>query len=143
MHYWFFGLPGSGKSHMANLFSAMTGFPQYEGDDFHTHEDRRVIAEGQFTLAHRHAQLKRISDVLHSAEVLDAVITHPLPDRNSRAGLYTRSSKLIYVKADLALIKQRLTSRTGHHFGADQLDEWIPRHWEKPIGEENHIIQNN
>jgi len=121
----------------------MIGFPQYEGDDFHTEDDRKVIAEGLFTLSHRHAQLKRVSAALRSAKVLDAIITHPLPDRNSRAGLYKKSCKLVYVKTDLVLIKQRLANRKGHHFGADQLDEWIPRHWEEPIGEENLVIHNN
>ncbi len=143
MRYWFFGLPGSGKTHVAKLFSQMTNIPQYEGDDFHTDEDRQVIAAGAFTLAHRHAQLARVTHSLRTSGVVDAIITHPLPDRNSRNLIRIQSAQLIHVSAPIPLVKERLADRKWHHFGPELLDAWIPRHWEDPLGEEYFGINND
>jgi gluconate kinase len=124
MEYWFFGPPGSGKSYVGGLFSQMTGNPLYDGDDFHTEEDRRVIARGEFTLAHR----------------------HPLPDRTSRERVRnfgSRTVQLVYVRAPLALTKTRLWARTNHHFDAQLLDAWLVRHWEEPNGEDCFVIEND
>lgn len=140
MQYWFFGLPGSGKSHVASLFSCMLNVSQIEGDDFHTENDRKMIAEGSFTLVHRHAQLKRI---LNEIQDSDVIVTHPLPDKISRSLIRESSCQLIYVTAPLFLIKRRLAAREGHHFGAELLDAWIPRHWEEPVGEGNIVINND
>jgi gluconate kinase len=143
MRYWFFGLPGSGKTYLAKQFSLMTNFPQFEGDDFHTADDRKVIAEGAFTLAHRHAQLARVASSLQASAVADAIITHPLPDRASRALIREQSARLVYVAAPVPLIRERLISRTGHHFGVDLLDAWILRHWEDPMGEKCIVVNND
>lgn len=143
MQYWFFGLPGSGKTHVAKLFAHMTLMPQYEGDDFHTAEDRKVIAEGAFTLAHRHAQLARVASSLLASDVTDVIVTHPLPDRSSRTLIREQSARLVYVTAPLVLIKARLAARIGHHFGVELLDAWIPRHWEDPTGEPCFIVHND
>jgi len=143
--YWFFGLPGSGKTHVAKIVSQMTGLPVYEGDSFHTEDDRRVIAAGAFTLARRHAQLERIRLALQTAGTLDALVTHALPDKASRTlvrGLSGHASRLIYVTAPLTLIRKRLAARRDHHFGPELLDAWIPRHWEEPEGEDCFVIEN-
>src|SRR3989344_1505946 len=143
MMYWFFGIPGSGKSHLAGLFSQMTGIQVYEGDDFHTEDDRRAVAEGTFTLEHRYAQLERINATLQATRMPNALVTHPLPDRTSRALVRKMSDgavRLIYVTAPLPLIKERLRTRTGHHFGPDLLDAWVPRHWEEPKDEDCFVI---
>jgi gluconate kinase len=145
MVHWFFGFPGSGKTHVAGLFSQRAGIPRYEGDDFHTEDDRRAIEAGAFTLAHRHAQLERIHRALRNAGISDALVTHPLPDKASRQlvrGLSGHVARLIYVTAPLPLIKERLATRKDHHFSARLLDAWIPRHWEEPVGEDCFLIKN-
>ena len=143
--YWFFGFPGSGKTHVAGVFSQMTGIPQYEGDDFHTEDDRRAVAAGAFTLERRYAQLMRIHADLQTAHAPDALVTHPLPDKKSRQLVRSLSGdavRLIHVTAPLHLVKQRLADRHGHHFGANLLDAWIPKHWEEPRDEDCFLIEN-
>lgn len=145
MIYWFFGIPGSGKSFVADRFSVMTGIRAFNGDDFHSTDDRKAIEAGKFTLAHRHTQLTRIAHALRALGKSDAIVTHPLPDRESRARiqrLYSDAGRLVYVKAPIELIKHRLGRRTGHHFRADQLDAWIPKHWQEPVGENCFVIEN-
>lgn len=144
-YYWFFGVPGSGKTHIAGLFSQMTGIPRFEGDDFHTEDDRRAVAQGAFTLERRHAQLERIHFALQKAHTPYALVTHPLPDKASRKlvrGLTGHAVQLVYVKAPFVLIKQRLITRKGHHFGPELLDAWIPKHWEEPKDEDCFVIEN-
>ena len=146
MIYWFLGIPGSGKTHIARLFSQMTGIPQYEGDDFHTEEDRRAVAEGMFTLEHRHAQLSRIGTALQSVRQRDALVTHPLPDKASRARVRDSGDgnvRLAYVRAPLDVTRERLSLRTNHHFGAHLLDAWLVRHWQEPEGEDCFVIEND
>ena len=145
MQYWFFGFPGSGKSHVAGLFSRMTGIPVCDGDDFHTEDDRRAVAQGTFGLGHRHAQLGRINAAIQAMRTPDVLVTHPLPDKASRTlvrELSGRAVRLVHVNAPLVLIKARLSVRTDHHFGPDLLDAWIPQHWEKPAGEDCFVIEN-
>ncbi len=143
MIYWFFGLPGSGKTTLAKLFASMTGFPHFEGDEYHTDEDRRVIALGQFTLAHRHAQLTRIDEALQAARG-SAIVTHPLPDKASRDRVRASgNARLVYVQAPLRLVRARLQGRTGHHFGPELLDDWIARHWQEPTGEDYYALNNS
>src|SRR3989338_483495 len=142
---WFFGIPGSGKTHIARQLSQMTGIPMYDGDDFHTNDDRRAVAQGIFTLERRHAQLKRISTKLRTAGTPHALVTHPLPDRESRAlvrRLSTGDVRLIHVTAPLDLIKERLRARKDHHFWSDLLDAWISKHWQEPCGENCLVIEN-
>ncbi|MES2135114.1 MAG: AAA family ATPase [Patescibacteria group bacterium] len=142
---WFFGIPGSGKTYIAKRISEMTGIPSYEGDDFHTEDDRRAIAESRFTLAHRHQQLKRIIVKLQTSGVSHALVTHPLPDRKSRALVrsFGGAVRLIHVKAPLEVIKDRLSTRTNHHFDIGLLAAWIPRHWEEPEGEDCLVVKND
>lgn len=143
MIYWFFGLPGSGKTTLAKLFANMTGFPHFEGDEYHTDDDRRAIALGQFTLAHRHAQLTRIDEALR-ATAGSAIVTHPLPDKASRDRVRASSNaRLVYVQAPLRLVKARLHGRKGHHFGAELLDAWIIRHWQEPTHEDHYALNNS
>jgi gluconate kinase len=145
MLQWFFGFPGAGKTHVAGLFSQMTGIPRYEGDDFHTEDDRRAVEAGTFTLAHRHAQLERIHLAIRTAGISDALVTHPLPDKASRElvrGLSGHAARLIYVTAPLALVKERLATRKDHHFSARLLAAWIPRHWEEPEDEDCFVFEN-
>lgn len=146
MWYWFFGIPGSGKTHTAKLFSRMIGIPHFEGDDFHTEADRDAIAEGTFTLQDRYAQLERISSALHRERTLRAVITHPLPDKSSRRLVHRLSdnrAQLVHVTAPLPLIKARLRGRKNHHFGENLLDAWLRRHWEQPTCESNFVIRSD
>lgn len=143
MIYWFFGLPGSGKTYLAKKFSRLAGIPQFEGDEFHTEEDRRVIAVGQFTLAHRHAQLTRIDEALQGITG-HAIVTHPLPDKESRERVRSSgNTRLVYVKASLRLVKSRLVRRKEHHFGPELLDAWIDRHWQEPEEEECFALNNS
>lgn len=146
MIYWFFGLPGSGKTYAARRFSRLTGIPAYEGDDFHTEEDRRAVAAGAFTLAHRHAQLERIQRVLQAHAMSGAIVTHPLPDKASRILVKASSAvpvRLVYVTAPLPLIRSRLETRTDHHFGVELLDAWIPKHWQEPTDEDVFVLHNH
>lgn len=145
MWYWFFGLPGSGKSHVAGILSRLTGIPQYEGDNFQTAEDRGFIARGAFTVQRRHDQLMRIVSKLGDSNRKDALITHPLPDKVSRAlvrTLHPHGTQLVYVTAPLTLIRKRLRERENHHFGPELLDAWISRHWEDPVNEDTFVIDN-
>ena len=145
MIYWIFGIPGSGKSTVAKQFSELSGMPVFEGDDFQTEEDREVIAAGVFTLERRHAQLSRIMENIDSKGPSRAIVTHPLPDRESRTrvlGVNGEEGKLVYGKAPLSVIEERLIARRGHHFGPDLLDAWIPRHWQEPTEEGLVVIEN-
>ncbi len=138
---WFFGFPGSGKSHCADVYERMTGFPRYEGDDFQTPADKRKIKSGTFGLPERHAQLARISEELEG--LTNAIVTHPLPDLGSRLQLrLSGTARLIYVKTPLELARQRVMERKGHEFTADLFDAWLLKHWLEPSEGECFVIEN-
>lgn len=144
MIYWFIGVPGTGKTYVARLFATLTGFPQFEGDDFQTEDDRKVIAAGAFTLEHRYAQLSRISTALKDAGVTNGVVTHPLPDTESRRLVReSGNAQLVYVRAPLAVIRGRLKARKDHHFGSELLTPWLKQHWAEPTQEEGCLVIDN
>ena len=146
MIIWILGPPGSGKTFIARLLSQMTGFRHYEGDEFHTEEDRRAVAAGLFTVEHRHQQLAKIIAKLREDCVPDAIVTHPLPDKASRALIREVSdgtASLIYVRAPFDLIEERIGARNDHHFTVDLLEPWMTRHWKEPEPGECYVIDND
>jgi gluconate kinase len=146
MTYWFFGLPGSGKSHVAKIFSEISGVPVIDADDFHTKSDREAIRKRAFTVERRHAQLKRVQRHLRRMKTGDAIVTHVLADTKSRSLLVNQSGSpamLVYVTTPRAQHLKRLQRRKNHHFTADMLEEWIPRLWQEPERGRYPVIRNN
>jgi len=145
MIYWFFGPPGSGKTHVAKVFSEMTGLPRLDGDDFHTAADRKAIDKGKFTLKHRHAQLGRIATFVKKKGYKQTIVAHALPDPISREILRRRSrgrDVFVFVYTPKALHHKRLAQRKNHHFSIDSLPGWLKKHWQDPKGERHVRLHN-
>lgn len=139
---WFLGMPGAGKTVLGNRFAKMIGVPCFDGDDYQTDRDRELIEKMQFTQEHRDAQLSRIIDAV--CALGRCIVTHPLPNPESRAWAHAHDGTLVYVRAPVPLVHLRLKSeeRRHHHFRPEMLRPWILRHWVEPEHEGCFVINN-
>jgi gluconokinase len=131
------GVSGSGKTTVGRLLAARTGATFYDADDFHpqanvekmrrgvplTDEDRRPWLEALRAL---------VASCLERGE--RAVLAcSALKEEYRRRILLDGRVKLVYLKGDYALIKERLKKRSGHFMKPELLDSQFdaleePRH---------------
>jgi gluconokinase len=131
------GVSGSGKTTVGRLLAARTGATFYDADDFHpqanvekmrrgvplTDEDRRPWLEALRAL---------VASCLERGE--RAVLAcSALKEEYRRRILLDGRVKLVYLKGDYALIKERLKKRSGHFMRPELLDSQFdaleePRH---------------
>jgi gluconokinase len=116
------GVAGSGKTTIGRLLATELGWNFYEGDDFHSASNVEKMARG-VALADVDRQpwlealRKLIVEILVRAE--SAVIACSALKKSYRDLLLVDGRvKLVYLKGDIGLLRERLRRRSGHFMPA-------------------------
>lgn len=124
----FMGVCGSGKSSIGGAVAARLQLGFVEGDDFHTDENRMLLAKGQaLSDMLRWPWLGRIADAAkatHERDGRPVVIACSALKRIYRDRLRSILGDrvcTIHLTADAALIARRLAARKGHFAGTELL----------------------
>lgn len=117
------GVAGSGKSTVGPLLAHRLGWRYADADDLHPTGNRAKMHAGQpLTDADRWPWLARVADLLdRSPEIVMACSAL----RRSYRGFLIEGRpwlRMVYLKADSALVSRRLAARTDHFFPATLLD---------------------
>lgn len=120
------GVTGSGKTTIGRLFAESVGWKYFDADDFHPVANVEKMKRGvPLTDADRAPWLTRvrelISDCISGND--NAVIACSALKASYRKFLsIDESVKIVYLKGEPDLIKQRLRTRRGHYMNPDLLD---------------------
>jgi len=120
------GVSGSGKTTIGKLLAAKLGWPFYDADDFHPKDNLAKMAQGlPLNDRDRRPWLLAIHDLLVglAARGGKAVIACSALKRDYRdllcAGV--QDSRIVYLKGEFAILRERLERRQGHFFKASLL----------------------
>ena len=138
-----FGPSASGKTTVGRALSARLGWPFFEGDDFHSPENvARMRAGVPLGDAERAPWLAALAQMIaeHADKGADGVLACSALKRRYRAelvppGAPTGTVQFVFLRADRALLAERLATRRGHFFPPQLLDSQIAD-LEQPTGEE-------
>lgn len=124
------GVCGSGKSTVASLLAQRLGRPFLEGDQLHSPQNVARMAAGvSLTDADRQGWLESIAKrlALAGSSGTGLVVSCSALKRQYRDLLRTDCPRLVlvYLRADRALLLERLTARTGHYMGSGMLDSQL------------------
>lgn len=122
------GVSGCGKTTIGWRLAEITGWPFFDGDDFHPEENVRKMASGTpLTDPDRLPWLQNlhqlIADSLTSGQSL-IVACSALKEsyRDILAAGIEDQVSLVYLKGDFDLIYQRLKDRSGHYMKPGMLE---------------------
>jgi gluconokinase len=120
------GVSGSGKTTIGQQLAQSLGWPFYDGDDFHPQVNIDKMRQGvPLTDDDRDSWLTALRQLIDSLLQNDqsAVLACSALKQAYRNRLQRDSEKvrLVYLKGDYDLIRQRLTNRQGHFMRADLL----------------------
>ncbi len=114
------GVAGAGKSTIGSLLSQTLNWDFYEGDDFHSKENREKMKLGiALNDQDREPWLKAIGKKITASlkTKSNAIFTCSALKESYRQKLAVSPEvKFIYLKGSMALIQSRLAARTGHFF---------------------------
>jgi gluconokinase len=121
------GVAGSGKTTVGTLLAARLGWRFIDADDFHSPEEIQHMAAGRpLSDDERQPWLDRLRRVLAAcvARGENAVLAcSALKDSYRRQlTIDAESVRFVYLKADPAVIRQRVRNRSGHFFKENLLD---------------------
>ncbi len=123
--YIIMGVSGAGKTTIGELLSEQSGFPFYDGDDFHPAENVEKMQSGvALTNEDRITWIKALADHINQQPVGSQIIACSALNKTIRDLLLTsieRDCNFIFLKGEFKLIKQRLDSRQGHYMKSDLL----------------------
>ncbi|XP_013876215.1 probable gluconokinase [Austrofundulus limnaeus] len=159
MIYILMGVSGSGKTSLGTFLSEKLGWPFYEGDNFHPHENIQKMARGEpLTDQDRFPWLLKLHEIINRerSSGSDALIACSALKRLYRQILLHGSSALtssscphqsispptssdvffLYLHGDYDFIYQRMVARKGHYMKADLLRSQFDI-LEPPTDEEN------
>lgn len=113
-----FGVAGAGKTLIGSRLAAELGWAFHDADSFHGARTIAMMKRGiPLTDEDRQPWLDRLCGLLREAERRgeDAVLAcSALKDSYRKRLLGCAEAKLVYLKGDYALIRQRLRERQGH-----------------------------
>jgi gluconokinase len=120
------GVSGSGKTTIGQQLAQSLGWAFYDGDDFHPQVNIDKMRQGiPLTDDDRDSWLTALRQLIDSLLQNDqsAVLACSALKQAYRNRLQRDSEKvrLVYLKGDYDLIRQRLTNRQGHFMRADLL----------------------
>ncbi len=124
------GVCGSGKSTVASLLAQRLGRPFLEGDHLHsTRNVERMAAGISLTDTDRQGWLESIAKRLAQADSSGTglVVSCSALKRQYRDLLRSNCPRLllVHLRADRALLLERLSARTGHYMGSGMLDSQL------------------
>src|SRR5215471_14278653 len=110
------GVSGSGKTTIGQLLAQSLTWTFYDGDDFHPRENIDKMRQGiPLTDNDRDAWLRTLQQLIdtlfhqnQSAVLACSALKQTYRDRLQR---HTTDVRFVYLKGDLALIRQRLANR--------------------------------
>lgn len=112
------GVTGSGKTTVGRLLAGQLGWMFIEGDDFHPQANVEKLKRGvALTDQEREPWLKAIGQRIRSAmeQHSDAVVACSALKQSYRRALQVGEEVVfVYLKADAAVLRERLKARTGH-----------------------------
>ena len=119
------GVSGCGKTAVGKALSAKTGWPFYDGDDFHPPENIAKMANGvPLTDDDRAPWLARLHDLITEqlAQNQSAILACSALKRAYRKQLRAETGNVVFVhlKGDFELIRARMETRT-HYMKASML----------------------
>ncbi|MEK7122885.1 MAG: AAA family ATPase [Patescibacteria group bacterium] len=147
MVIWFFGLPGTGKSTLAQRLSSLARIPFVDLDALLTEGEKSALLNHAFTVEMRLNKLTRAVALIQStlSKNLLATTADSLPDYRSRR--YVAQSlgdrvRLVLVRTPRELHTKRLEERKNHFFTSDLLDEYEKAHWDANIIIPHTVFEN-
>jgi gluconokinase len=120
------GVTASGKTTVGRLLASVLGYHFYDADDFHPHSNIDKMRRGiPLDDADRLPWLETLRDLVYRcvAEHADAVLAcSALKEAYQQYLLVDPPVRLVYLKADRDLIRQRLLQRRGHFMNPQLLE---------------------
>ena len=120
------GVSGCGKTSVGRALSAKTGWPFYDGDDFHPPENVAKMASGvPLNDDDRAPWLARLHDLIAEqlAQGQSAILACSALKRKYREQLKAgnQGAFFVHLKGDFELIRARMTARQAHYMKASML----------------------
>ncbi|HEY4184059.1 MAG TPA: gluconokinase [Polyangia bacterium] len=120
------GVSGSGKTTIGAKLAEDLGWRFLDADDFHPPENVRRMAAGHpLTEEDRKPWLARLREAITAAvaagENLTLACSALSHDSRHQLVVDAAAVRLVYLKGEMALIRQRLRNRSGHFMKEDML----------------------
>ena len=120
------GVAASGKTTVGHMLAEDLGWTFYDADDFHPRANVEKMSHGiPLDDEDRRPWLERLRELIKECLSLgrDAVLAcSALKESYRESLLVDERVKFAYLEADRALIRERLTERSGHFMKAEMLD---------------------
>jgi gluconokinase len=120
------GVSGSGKTTIGRELSATLGWKFYDGDDFHPRANVEKMSRGiPLDDDDRRSWLEALRELILSClqrEESAVLACSALKESYRDYLLVDQRVKLVYLKGDYALIRERIRQRPGHYMKPELLD---------------------
>jgi carbohydrate kinase (thermoresistant glucokinase family) len=121
------GVSGSGKTSVGKRLSQLLGWPFFDGDDFHSEENKEKMAAGSpLNDDDRAPWLASLNDLLvenlNEGKSILLACSALKQDYRNQISEDTSGTIFVYLKGDFDVIFERMRVRTGHYMKAKMLE---------------------